>query len=1138
VGTGATQFLKSSDWEDNVSEFLQRLGEAADVSRAYIFQNSIGQNGIRVTSQKFEWRAANIEPQIDNPLLQDAPFDSPPFLRLREEMRQGKVLYGNVSNWSPDEKMLLEQQKVQSIVLAPIFVGQEWWGFMGFDECRGERDWQPAEIDALQAATGILGTAIERTRVARVLISTIHIAEAAHSAGNLNELYKAIHAIIGELMPARNFYIALYDPGDDLLSFPYQVDEYDEPFPPVRPGRGLTEYVLRTGEPLLATPEIFNELTRRGEVEQLGAPSIDWLGVPLKIQDKTIGVLAVQSYTPGVRFSDAHKDILGFVSNQVAMAIERKRAEEALQQKLDALSVLHTVATVGAEATSEDDLIERATTIIGEVLFPDNFGFMLLDRLKGELYTHPSYRGVSDDIIQNLRIPLGVGITGCVAATGMPIRTGDVSKQPEYLEIHHEMRSELCVPLKVGQRVLGVLNTESVKADKFSEADERLLDTLAGQLATAIERKRSEDALRTSEAQYRSLVETSLDAITLTDLNGIIMFANQQAASLQGFDSVHELTGHNVYEFIAPESLQAAQDNARLTYEQGSKKDMEYTVLRRDGSRFPVELSASLVMDSNGNPVGFLGVSRDITERKRREQEREAIMAVAAALRAAPNRAEMIPVILNSISDLLNLDGAALILGSVSSGALHIELACGCWSQLTGEHISLADTACMQVLESGEASFCNQLASESSDSNMYPFKGVQSVAYVPLIAQNQAAGVLCVGRGDEIQADDMRILTAVADMAANAIHRATLHEQTQRRVQRLAALRSVDMAISSSLDLRVSLNVLLDQLTIQLNVDAADVLVFSPFTRTLEFAAGRGFRSNNINHTRVRIGEGITGRAVLDRQVVILDNLAETNPSFLRDRMLATETFYVYYAVPLIAKGQLKGLLEVFHRSPLSNDSEWLDFFETLAGQAAIAIDNATLFNDLQRSNMELALAYDTTLEGWVHALDMRDRETEGHTKRVTEMTLRLAVAMGRSESEMVHIRRGALLHDIGKIAIPDQILQKPGPLNAREWEIMRQHPVYAHELLAPISFLHPALEIPYCHHERWDGSGYPRGLKGEQIPRVARIFALVDVWDALRSDRPYRKGWADEQVYYHLHKQSGSHFDPEITALFLPMIE
>ena len=214
-----------------------------------------------------------------------------------------------------------------------------------------------------------------------------------------------------------------------------------------------------------------------------------------------------------------------------------------------------------------------------------------------------------------------------------------------------------------------------------------------------------------------------------------------------------------------------------------------------------------------------------------------------------------------------------------------------------------------------------------------------------------------------------------------------------------------------------------------------------------------------------------------------------------------------------------------------------MDFLETLGRQAAIALDNANMFSELQRSNAELVVAYDATIEGWSHALDLRDRETEGHTQRVADLTERLAHTMGMSDAELVHIRRGALLHDIGKMGIPDQILHKPGSLNEEEWEIMRQHPKLAYDMLSPVVYLHPVLDIPYCHHENWDGTGYPRGLKGEQIPLSARLFSVADVWDAITSDRPYRPAWGYEKAVEYIKSESGKKFDPQVVAIFLRMI-
>jgi PAS domain S-box-containing protein/putative nucleotidyltransferase with HDIG domain len=361
-------------------------------------------------------------------------------------------------------------------------------------------------------------------------------------------------------------------------------------------------------------------------------------------------------------------------------------------------------------------------------------------------------------------------------------------------------------------------------------------------------------------------------------------------------------------------------------------------------------------------------------------------------------------------------------------------------------------------------------------------------------------------------------------------------ERIQTQLQRLAALREIDMAITGSLDLQLTLNVVLEQTTTQLGIDAASVLLLNPHSQTLTYAAGRGFRTDALQHTRLRLGEGFAGRAALERQFIHIPDLRGRKTDFLRSPYFLAEGFVAYYVVPLIAKGKVKGVLEVFHRAPYEANDEWRAFLETLAGQAAITLDNAMLFNDLQRSNTDLTLAYDATIEGWSHALDLRDKETEGHTQRVTELTERLARTMELSEAELVHIRRGALLHDIGKMGVPDHILLKPDKLTDEEWALMRQHPQFAFDMLAPIAYLRQALDIPYCHHEKWDGSGYPRGLKGEQIPLAARIFAVIDVYDALTSDRPYRKAWSREKTLEHIKTNSGTHFDPKVVEAFISL--
>ncbi|HYM70458.1 MAG TPA: GAF domain-containing protein [bacterium] len=417
--------------------------------------------------------------------------------------------------------------------------------------------------------------------------------------------------------------------------------------------------------------------------------------------------------------------------------------------------------------------------------------------------------------------------------------------------------------------------------------------------------------------------------------------------------------------------------------------------------------------------------------------------------------------------------------------------------------------------------------------------GLRTAAAFPLVSRTRTFGILAL-YGDQAQtftADRVAFFRAYAHQLAAALENARLYDDAARRFAQLQALREIDLAITASLDLRVTLSVFLDKLVPLLRVDAADVLICDSSGRVVRYGGGHGFRTKALERVRGQLGEGYAGRVAAERQRVAADLRVEPG-EFADVPGFAEEGFRAYHAVPLLAKGQVVGVLEVFHRQALTPDQGWIDFLDALAGQAAIAIDNAALFERLQRANIDLTLAYDQTIEGWSRALDLRDEETEGHTQRVAELTMRLAVQMGVPGRDLAQIRRGALLHDIGKMGVPDRILLKAGPLTEEEWVVMRRHPVRAHEFLSSIAYLRPALEIPYCHHERWDGTGYPRGLKGEQIPLEARIFAVADVWDALTSNRPYRLAWTAEDSRRYIRAQAGHQFDPQVVEVFLRMVQ
>ena len=363
-----------------------------------------------------------------------------------------------------------------------------------------------------------------------------------------------------------------------------------------------------------------------------------------------------------------------------------------------------------------------------------------------------------------------------------------------------------------------------------------------------------------------------------------------------------------------------------------------------------------------------------------------------------------------------------------------------------------------------------------------------------------------------------------------------VNEHATVRQSQLGALMGIGRVINSSRGLQLVLEEVMDTLIALMRAERGFLMLRDPKDGMLKPEISRGIDHLNLDEEIIKVSQTIVRKVSSTGESVLTTN-AQADPRFENQMSVAAYQLRSILCAPLKLRNELIGVIYVDNRAHtgIFRESD-LELINAFADQAAVAIDNARLFDDLQASNRELEKAYQATLEGWVRALDMRDKETEGHTQRVTKLTERLARSMGVDGDELLHIRRGALLHDIGKMAIPDGILLKPGKLTEDERLLIQKHPVYAYEMLNPIDFLLPAIDIPYCHHEKWDGTGYPRGLSGEDIPFSARIFPIIDVWDALISDRPYRKGLPHDEVRHHIQADSGKHFDPRVVNAFFEL--
>lgn len=657
--------------------------------------------------------------------------------------------------------------------------------------------------------------------------------------------------------------------------------------------------------------------------------------------------------------------------------------------------------------------------------------------------------------------------------------------------------------------------------------------------------------LEQREQRFRGLIENVADVITVIDGEGVIKYHSPSLERVFGFQP-SERIGQNVFDYFHPQDVdQVKKLVERISRQPDATGRTEGRLKHKQGRYLNIE---SVGKNKLHDPAieGIVITSRDITDRVRYEEKIKqqgerlgALFETSLAVSSILDRDKLVREIYDKVQNLLAFDAFSVYGYEPLDERVEVIFA-------MQDGVKLQDKVgeTKAIDRSGLSGWVigrkEPLLIRDMKENTLPTapemgdRAAKSWLGAPLMVRGEVLGAIALQstNAHTYTEEDRRLLESLAAQIAIAFKNANLFKAAERRLRILQGLRSIDTAISNSLDRRISLEVVLEQVLTQLEADAAAVLLMDPYLQTLHFEAGKGFTTDLIHETNLRLGEGFSGKAAMSRETVRVPDLSQAELPYARQRMATSESFSSFFAAPLVSKGKIKGILEVYHREPYYPAAEWVDLLETLAGQAAIAIDNAELFEKLQKANTELTLAYDNTLEGWAKTLELRDVETEGHSRRVTELTLNLARELGMQENELVHVYRGALLHDIGKMGIPDRILHKKGSLNKQEWALMKEHPAMAYNLLSQIDYLQPACDIPYCHHERWDGSGYPRGLEGEQIPLAARIFAVVDVWDALRSDRPYREAWSDEKALSYLEGEAGKEFDPQVVKAFLKLVQ
>lgn len=763
----------------------------------------------------------------------------------------------------------------------------------------------------------------EKEEMKKIQEAILKISQAAIGTNDLDDLYFSIHEILRTLVPVDNFFIAFYDKNRDLLSFPYFVDQFDPQPQPHHPANGLTEYVLRTGKPLSVNPTSFDKLIEMGEVISIGSPSLDWIGIPLRVEKEIVGVMGAQTYSPGIRYSKRDEQILTFVSTQIAMVIDRKRREQDLltSQKRNQL------------------LIEASK----DAIFMESLDGTILDCNESALemygYSHEEMLRLNvSDLVNPAFLDKNVNYTQWELDQGGEIR-----------DVTNIRKDGSVFPVEVSMRQTNIDDTP----------------VLVAYVRDITEKKKTAQEIVENEERFRTLSETAAAGIFIYR-GEQYLYVNPMWCQITGFTE-KELMGMKPLDVSDPDvNLSAVShfeqdENGNLT-----RARVEHTLIAKNGEKHIIDLSLnSLLFD--GKPA-YIGTAIDVSNRKQREHELEVIAEMGEALRFNVSREDVLNTAITKLFAIMELDGALFSLYNPKKQIHKIEKAGGAWEKLNGLEIPRENGLSGHILVSGLPYLNNE--AEKDPYILYPelTQGMKGMAGVPLVIKGGTTGSIIIAARDRFSENDLRLLKAIGDLTASAIHRADLLSQTVQQTD-------------------------------------------------------------------------------------------------------------------------------------------------------------------------ELRHAYDSTLEGWALALELRDKETQGHSVRITNMTLKLARRLGIPESQLEVIRRGALLHDIGKLGVPDTILLKNGPLTPEEWAIMQKHPEYAYNMLSQIKFFEGAIDIPYCHHEWWDGSGYPRGLEGKEIPLSARIFSIIDVWDALTSDRPYREAWKKKEALAHIINQAGTHFDPDVVNEFIQMI-
>jgi HD-GYP domain-containing protein (c-di-GMP phosphodiesterase class II) len=868
-----------------------------------------------------------------------------------------------------------------------------------------------------------------------------------------------------------------------------------------------------------------------------------------------------------------------FFGQQVEIAAER----EDLRRKEKILSVLEEASNIMNSSLDFQNLLEFLMDIAIDITGA-TCGALLLKKEKKRYLEVAVARGKFPQEVKKIRVPIGKGVTGWVARNREPLIVPNVLLEPRYIETPETIYSEMAVPLVVGDRLIGVVAVDSSEMNAFSKEDCTILSTLASMVTKVLENAR---LLAESQQKIREMTrlfaiserlagawgesEGVLDAVLNDAMEAIgcagmaLMFYNsdredlamvacrglpvelehlriplgkgihgwvaQQRKPLLITDATQDLTiaKHSFLDQFSRSFLCIPlQTPERLVGVLGAYQKREKGVFQEDDQQLLTTIGQLL--------TAFFENRRLFEDSRRKLEYFSTLYKVSSSVSRTLNISKLFGMILQQVQDVMDVENCSLMMYDAIKNQLTLDAAIGLPKDMVGKiRVEVGEGIAGWVAQHKQPVFLKDISKDERFVHRHgrlDYK-TRSVLSVPIMHNKVLLGVLNVNNkrsGQAFTEDDLNLLLGISGQISQALANANLHERTEQQVAELSLIQELGKAINSSLDLDSVLNYFIDMTSRILEADRSTLMLYDEQEKELYVQVSRGFEDKRIREIRFKIGEGIAGRAAELRKPIRVAH-THLDQTYKRLPFSETEKACTLISAPLMNRDHLIGVIncerELDKKGPFT--AENLDLLDTLASQASVAIQNARLYNNLLNYYFE-------TIQALAAAIDAKDSYTHGHSRRVTDLSIGIAQVMGLSRDEVHSIRHAALLHDVGKIGISEQILLKPGRLTDEEFETIKTHPHIGAGILDSIEFLKTVCLMIEHHHERYDGRGYPAGLKGEEIPLGARIIGVADSFDAITSTRPYRKPLTFAEASNEILRCSGTQFDPAVVKAFMQL--